>query len=337
MATIRKRGEHQYEVQIRRRGFPTVTKTFLTKRDAELFGWNVESEIRRKVFVDGREAEKWTISDLIVKFRTDYAPHHYKARDDGREAWKYQVNQLDKSLGKYSLAAIDQKLISKFRDDRLKKVEGSTVRKELFMLSKILKFGESECGIVLPRGNPVSKVRKPAEGRSRDRRLTDQEWTELEKECQASRNPYLWAAVQIAVHTGMRQGEILGLEWADVDLKRKFVQLRDTKNGEDRAVPLAPEALTVFTKMPRSIHGKVFPIPRITLAAAFQAARKRAKIENFAFHDLRHEALSRLSERGDFSVLEIASISGHKTLTMLKRYTHLSASKLADKLATKTK
>lgn len=337
MATIRKRGDHQYEVQVRRLGFPRLTKTFLTKRDAELWAWNVESEIRRNVFVDGREAAKWTISDLIARFKADYAPHHYKQRDDGREAWKYQVSQIEKSLGNYSLAAIDQKLISKFRDDRLKKVEGSTVRKELFMLSKILKFGESECGIVLPRGNPVSKVRKPAEGRSRDRRLTDQEWTELEKECRASRNIYLWPAVELAVETGMRQGEILGLDWADVDMKKKFVQLRDTKNGEDRAVPLSPAALTVLQKMPRSISGKVFPIQRITLSAAFQAARKRAEIEDFHYHDLRHEALSRLSERGDFSVLEIASISGHKTLTMLKRYTHLSASKLADKLATSAK
>ena len=337
MATIRKRGDHQYEVQVRRLGFPRLTKTFLTKRDAELWAWNVESEIRRNVFVDAREAEKWTISDLIAKFKTDYAPHHYKQREDGREAWKYQVNQLDESLGKYSVAALDQKLIAKFRDDRLKEVEGSTVRKELFMLSKILKFGESECGIVLPRGNPVSKVRKPAEGRSRDRRLTDQEWTELEKECRASRNIYLWPAVELAVETGMRQGEILGLDWTDVDMKKKFVQLRDTKNGEDRAVPLSPAALTVLQKMPRSISGKVFPIQRITLSAAFQAARKRAEIEDFHFHDLRHEALSRFSERGDFSVLEIASISGHKTLAMLKRYTHLNVEKLADKLATKTK
>lgn len=337
MATIRKRGDHQYEVQVRRLGFPRLTKTFLTKRDAELWAWNVESEIRRNVFVDAREAEKWTISDLIAKFKTDYAPHHYKQREDGREAWKYQVNQLDESLGKYSVAALDQKLIAKFRDDRLKEVEGSTVRKELFMLSKILKFGESECGIVLPRGNPVSKVRKPAEGRSRDRRLTDQEWTELEKECRASRNIYLWPAVELAVETGMRQGEILGLDWADVDMKKKFVQLRDTKNGEDRAVPLSPAALTVLQKMPRSISRKVFPILRITLSAAFQAARKRAEIDDFTFHDLRHEALSRFSERGDFSVLEIASISGHKTLSMLHRYTHLNAEKLAAKLATITK
>lgn len=332
MASIRKRGEHQFEVQVRRKGYPTQTKTFLTKRDAELWAWQIESEMRRSVFVDGRNSEKWTLGDLIEKFKSEYAPHHYKTREDRKEAWRYQLAQLNESLGKYSIAGIDQQLISKFRDERLKLVGGSTVRKELFMLSKIIRFGENECGIVLVRGNPVTKVRKPGEGRGRDRRLSEKEWKAFVDECKRSRNPFLWPSVELAVETAMRQGELLEMRWQDLDLKRKFILLRDTKNGEDRAVPLSPSAISVLKQMPRSINGKVFPIPRITLAAAFQAARERAEIDDFTFHDLRHEALSRLAESGNFNVIELATISGHKTLQMLKRYTHLSAEKLANKM-----
>ena len=92
------------------------------------------------------------------------------------------------------------------------------------------------------------------------------------------------------------------------------------------------EALEVLEALPHSINGIVFPVERMTLYHAFAAACKRAKLDNFTWHDLRHEALSRLAERGDFSVLELAAVSGHKTLQMLKRYTHLQATKLAEKM-----
>lgn len=333
MATIRKRGDLQWEVQVRRKGFPAQTKTFLSKKDAELWASTIESEIGRGVFIDRNEAEKWTLGEIVEKFTKEFAPLHYKVRPDGKEAWRFQAKHLNEALGKYSLAAVDQKLTTKYRDDRLKKVAGSTVRKELFLLSKILGFAEHECGINLPRGNPIEKIRKPSESKSRDRRLTPSEWEALELECRNSRNRLLWPAVSLAVETAMRQGELLNLKWEDVDLKRKFVYLGDTKNGEARAVPLSPVALDVLKSIPRSISGEVLSLERLTLLHAFQGARKRAKISNFTFHDLRHEALSRLAERGDFSLIEMAAVSGHKTLQMLKRYTHLQAEKLADKLA----
>ena len=130
----------------------------------------------------------------------------------------------------------------------------------------------------------------------------------------------------------MRQGELLTLLWENVDLKNRVALLEMTKNGEARAVPLSKEAGAVLAALPRSIDGVVFPVERMTLYHAFSAACKRAKLSDFTWHDLRHEALSRLAERGDFSVLELAAVSGHKTLQMLKRYTHLQASKLAEKM-----
>ena len=130
----------------------------------------------------------------------------------------------------------------------------------------------------------------------------------------------------------MRQGELLNLAWKDVDIKSRIAMLRETKNGEARAVPLSSAAVTVLKSLPRNIKGLVFPIPRRTLYSAFWRACERAGIENLTFHDLRYEVLSRLAERGDFTVLELAAVSGHKTLQMLKRYTHLQATKLAEKM-----
>lgn len=333
MPTIRKRGDYQWESQVRRKGFPPQSKTFNTRADAELWAATIESEMGRGVFVDRSEAERNTLDDIINRFIQEFAPFHYKARLDGKEAWRFQCRHLQTALGKFSLAALDQKLVAQYRDKRLAVVGSSTVRKELFMLSKILKFAEIECAITLPRGNPIEKIRKPVDSKSRDRRLTDGEWQRLEIECRKSRNIYLWPAVQLAVETGMRQGELLALTWKAMDLKRRFAFLEDTKTGEARAVPFSPTALTVLENLPKSIKGRIIPVERMTLFHAFQAACARADIEDFTWHDLRHEALSRLAERGDMSVLELAAVSGHKTIQMLKRYTHLQAEKLAEKLA----
>lgn len=133
----------------------------------------------------------------------------------------------------------------------------------------------------------------------------------------------------------MRQGELLSLSWPRIDMKRRLALLVDPekiKNEEPRAVPLSSAAIAVLKGLPRSVSGLVLPVERLTLYHAFRYACDRAEIKGFTFHDLRHEALSRLAERGDFSVLEMAAVSGHKTLQMLKRYTHLQAEKLAKKL-----
>ena len=188
----------------------------------------------------------------------------------------------------------------------------------------------------MPRGNPVEKIRKPTESKGRDRRLSATEWKAFTEECKKSRNPWLWPAVQLAVETAMRQGELLSLTWKLIDKKRKLAMLVDPtkiKNEEPRAVPLSPAAMSVIASLPVSTTGLVLPVERMTLYHAFSYACGRAKIKDYTFHDLRHEALSRLAERGDFSVLELAAVSGHKTLQMLKRYTHLQAENLSKKLA----
>ena len=340
MATFRKRESDQWQAIIRRKGWPEESKTFRTKKEAADWAQNVETEMNRGVYQSTSVAERTPLSELITRFEKEFAPHHYRVRDDKKEAWRFQCARISETLGAYSIAAIDQKLVAIFRDERLigkkrKAVGESTVRKELHMLSKILSFAETECGINLPRGNPVDKIRMPKEGRGRERRLTNEEWKAVEAQCNRSRNRHLLPAFTLAVETAMRQGELLSLRWEDVDLKNRFALLPDPdkiKNEEPRAVPLSTRAVAVLEALPRSIDGVVFPVERMTLYHAFMAACTRAKITNYTWHDLRHEALSRLAERGDFTVLELAAVSGHKTLQMLKKYTHMQASKLAEKM-----
>ena len=347
MATIKERENGNWQAVVRRKGQPAQSKTFEYKDEAKAWSRDIENKMDRGIFSDRSDAEGMTVADLIDLFVKEFAPNHYRVREDEKEAWRFQCAHLKKALGKYSLAALDQKVINKYRDDRQKPtikkfksglekevvVSGSTVRKELFMLSKIMGYAEIEREIVLPRGNPVPKVRKPQDGKPRSRRLTAEDWVKLEEECRASRNIYLWPAVELALESSSRQGELLFVKWKNVELVKGTALLEKTKNGDERVVPLSPRAVAVLKGLPRSIGGAVIPIARMTLYHAFKAATKRAKIENFTFHDLRHEGLSRLAERGDFSLLEMAEVSGHKTIQVLKKhYIHLHAEKLAKKL-----
>lgn len=341
MATVRQAKSGYWQAIVRRKGYPAQSKTFDRKADAELWAVTLESEMGRGLFISRSAAESTTLKELAADYKTEFAPHHYRGK-----AWQYKLAALINKLGRYSLVALTPQVVAAYRDARLKdpdprykrdlakapRISGGTVKTELDLLSKLLDWAAKEKGIALPTGNPVAGVRKPSGGKARDRRLTKSEWQALEHECKASKNPWLMAAVTLALETAMRQGELLGLLWRDLDKSRRVAMLKETKNGDQRAVPLTSRALTVLETLPHSIDGRVIPIDRMTLYTAFGRAVERAGITDYTWHDLRHEAISRLAERGDLSMLELAAVSGHKTLQMLRRYTHLQAEDLARKL-----
>ena len=129
--------------------------------------------------------------------------------------------------------------------------------------------------------------------------------------------------MRLRIETGMRRSEILKLRWCDVDLDNGFASLYDTKNGEDnRRVPLIRRCIEVLRTV-RQDHEKVFPISANCLRLAWERARKKAKVDDLRFHDLRHEAVSRFFEMG-MSVPEVALISGHKDVRQLFKYNHLN-------------
>lgn len=131
----------------------------------------------------------------------------------------------------------------------------------------------------------------------------------------------------------MRRGEIAMMRWEHVDLKKRYVHLPKTKNGEARSVPLSPAALDILKGIPRQIKGDVFLLHPDTISKWFRAAADEADLKDLRFHDLRHEATSRLFENTDLDFMEVKGITGHKSLQMLSRYSHLRAHKLADRLA----
>lgn len=336
MATFTERSSGWIQAKVRRKGYPSQSRSFRTKTDAEVWARSIESSMDKGVFVSTSLADNTLLSELIARFLTDFAPYHYRQRSDKRESWRFECQHLNDALGKYALSALNSKVITKYRDDRLKTVSGATVRKELNTLSKILSVASKEFGIALPFGNPVLQIRKPKDSPARNRRLTAVEWASLKRECEASGNSWLWPGVQLAVETCMRQGELLNIQWKMVDKNRRLALLLDPeklKTGKPRAVPLSSAAMAILNSLPCvDPNDAVLPVCKATIYHAFKAACKRAGIDDFTWHDLRHEGISRLAGRKELTIMDIATVSGHKTLQTLLRYVHLQAENIAKKL-----
>jgi integrase len=228
--------------------------------------------------------------------------------------------------------------IAQFRDQRLAQINPrtqrpiapATVRLDLALLSDLFRVGKSEWGIC--DDNPVAHVRKPKLPQGRDRRLTAREERMLMRYCTQRENAELKAIIQFALETAMRQGEILSLHWEHIDLRSRIAYLPETKNGSRRSVPLTILARDILTSQGVKTSGRVFAYKANGLKSVWRMAVLRLRIDDLHFHDLRHEAISRLIERGVFDLMEVAAISGHKTLTMLKRYVHLRTQRLVRKL-----
>lgn len=226
------------------------------------------------------------------------------------------------------MLALTPAKVASFRDARLKEVSAQAVIHEIGLLNRVLKTAVIDWGIQLPTGIPTALVRKPAKQKGRDRRPMPDE---IDKLLEASESNELRGIVLLAIETAMRRGEIVKARWEYVDSNKATLRLLDTKNGDDRFVPLSSRAVKILRDMPRRIDGKVFGLQAESISQAFERACKRAGITDLRFHDLRHEAASRLFEKG-LNPMEVASITGHKTMQMLKRYTHLRAEDLAKKL-----
>lgn len=347
MAGIWKRGSY-WRVEIRRAGYPNQNRTFDTKADAEAWARRIESEMDRGVFADRREAERNTLGDLLLRYSNEVSPHK---KGGALEVLRIRKLRTD-PIAALKVAALSGQSIAQYRDRRLagdskaKPVSGSTVNRELTLIGHVISVARKEWGVHLD-ANPVSLIRRPKENRARSRRLYHGEEERLLLQLELSqraaegfyvaggcRNEYVRPLVILALETAMRRGELLSLQWPDVHLADRYVRLHDTKNGEARDVPLSTRAAAMLVELsarPRHISGRVFPISPEALKKAFVRACDRAAIEDLHFHDLRHEATSRISEKLD-NILELSAVTGHKTVQMLKRYYHPRASDLARKL-----
>ena len=326
MASFRKRGPWQWQAQVRKKGQPLQTRTFETRALAEQWARAIEVEMDKGVFVSRVEAESTTLKELLERYLAEITP-----RKKGAASETNRLRALMRlQLALRYVAGIRGMDIARFRDERLRKVTPSTVKRDLVLLGHVFEVARKEWGIYVQ--NPVRDIRLPTDNRPRDRRLQAGEEAQLLAACEQARNPWLLPIVQLALETAMRQGELIRLRWEHIDLNRRTAHLPDTKNGESRTVPLSTTTIRVLRALPRSLYGPVFPgLTTEAIKRAYIRAVRRACIENLRFHDLRHEATTRLFEKG-LNIMEVASVTGHKDLRMLRRYTHLKAEDLARKL-----
>lgn len=324
MATVRQRGD-KWQCRVQRHEYKEVSKSFATKEDALRWARGIERLMDLGQYSLSEPIDTTTLSDLISRYLIEVTPSKKGA---AQERYRLSVLKADKIAGQLAktLSAAD---IAGFRDRRLKVVKPVTTLHDLCTLSAVFEHARLEWCI--PIANPVRAIRKPSMGKGRDRRLEVGEYESLLAELRKGRSAWIAPLFEFSVETACRQGEALALQWSDVDLAKRLAVFRDTKTGDDRVIPLSTRAVRVLEALPRDIKGQVFRVPATTVRAAFEHARQRAKIENLRWHDLRHEGVSRLHELG-LSTVEVASISGHKTLACLARYSHMKVERLALKL-----
>ena len=329
MATIRRlRG--RWQAMVRRRGVAPRCKSFDKRTDATRWARELEAEADRSGWVaDTRLAEKTTLGELLTRYRDQVSPTKRSARTE-----KARINAMvRRPIAHRILAKLTSADFATYRDERLKDVAPATVVRELNTLSHAIETALREWGLWLPR-NPVKMVRRPSIPQGRKRRLEEGEEARLLAACDRGRTPLLKHLVIMALETGMRRGELLALRWEHVHLVKRIAHLPLTKNGESRDVPLsrrATDTLAALSKQKQPKVDLVFPMSGNSVRLAFERLRARAKMPDFHFHDLRHEAITRLFERG-LNIAEVSAISGHKELRMLQRYTHLRAIDLVDRL-----
>lgn len=325
MASIRKRGPRQWEVRIRRKGYPAQFATFEFKADADKWASDVEAEMGKGVFVSRKEAEATTLSEALDRFEEEFISGYAQPKQ-----MRSRIRMVKNSpLALKTLATVRGKDISDYIHMREEEGRSSqTILHEVNLISRIFEICCRDWGME-SLSNPTKKVSKPKQGRGRTRRLEQEEEHKLLEAAPSDLKPL----ILFALETAMRRGELSAMRWNHVDLAKRYVHLPKTKNGEPRSVPLSPNALMVLKALPRNIRGAVFNIRPDTITKKFTTAVKHAGLNNLRFHDLRHEATSRLFENTDLDFMEIKGITGHKSLQMLSRYSHLRAHKLADRLA----
>lgn len=323
MASFQQRGD-TWRARVRRKGQADLSASFNTKAEAQRWAAQVEGDMSRSRFVDNREAERTTLEQALGRYLKEVTPHKKGAKQEEVRIKRW----LKHSLAKRPLTGVTSSDLATYRNERLKAgVSGSTIRLDLAVISNLYTVASVEWrmeGLT----NPCAKLKKPKPGKARDRRPSSRELAAV-MTAAAEIHPELPVIIELAVTTAMRRGELLLLRRDQV--RGRVAYLEDTKNDERRGVPLSSRALELIKKLPARIDGQIFSLSPQTVSNYFPLACKAAKVEDLHFHDLRHEATSRLFE-SDFQLMEVAAITGHKTLSQLKRYTHLSPETLAAKL-----
>lgn len=363
MATIRQAQSGWWQAIIRRKGYPAQSMTFEKKAKAEEWARDVEGEMDKGRFVSRREAESTTLKEALERYEREVTP-----KKRGADQEKYRIRALVATdLAKRTLAGVRGAEVARFRDDEAARgLAPSSIMKSLALLSHLFETARKEWSIEVD--NPVKKIGKPKVDNARERRLSaeeeryllaalDEPGDAVKTEKGDRRNEWTPKIARFAIETAARQSEILSLDWKDVDLERRVIRLRGAGGGKlknddrFRDVPLSTAAAALLRgdeTVKRLRRGKVFSTTASALKQSFTRAVARGRrlylvdcekagsepeigfLEDLTFHDLRHEATSRLAEK--LQMHELMKVTGHKDTRMLARYYHPRAEDLAKKL-----
>jgi integrase len=323
MATIRQRDD-KWNALVRKEGV-NISKTFLKKSDA--INWANEQEvlIEQGLYQSKQSLHSITLTKLLERWTSEVLIHQKSFPN-----YQYFVKTISRSIGDKPLTEITPQLLVKYRDTRLKQVANQTAKHELSILRRAFKKG-IEWGYC----SSVPYVAMPSlKGQARTRRLTASEMQLLLSTAKAN-DEYLYHIIMLLKSTAMRRGELAKIKYSDIDLNNRLITLDDTKNGDNRIIPLslaATESVSYLIKNRNtSSEHHLLKWQKEWLTIKFITLCKSIGIDNFRLHDLRHEAVSSLFEKG-LNSIEVSTISGHKDMTMLKRYAHINPSTLLSKI-----
>lgn len=315
MATIRKhRGK--WQVQIRRAGHPSMSKTFHFRKDAETWARHTEAKVETgDLPPDAKALQTIFLADLVKRYRDCIT-----IAKRGASVERVVLNRfIDHPICLRRLSELRTEDFARYRDDRLRVISPTTLKRQLNPIRHLFEVAHTDWGIPI-KENPLRKLKLDAPDQRRERRLRTGELEKILDVARSRRNPLIESIIRFAVATGMRRGEILSMKWADIDRTGRSLVIPKTKNGYSRLIPLTNEALAALPS-DGCLDDLVFPIKGAAFRLAWDRLKARAGISDLRFHDLRHEAISLFFEMG-LSVPEVALISGHKDMRMLFRYSH---------------
>jgi integrase len=312
MATFRKR-LNKWQVRIQRVDGPHVTKSFHNIADAKIWARKIEREYDQGHY-DSHNSQM-LLCDAITKYEIEISPHkkRYQIEIYRLRAWKKQ------EFSKLPLHKIRTQHLALWRNQMVDNgFKANTIRLHLAVLSHLFNIARIEWGFEHLK-NPVLNLTKPKCIPKRVHRISDKDISLLITNTEST---FLPSLIKFALYTGMRRSEIIKLTWGNINWDKNIIEVNDTKNGEDRNIPMFESLRILLQVLHPNKNGQIFPITEHAVSVAFRRAVKRSKLDKISFHTLRHEAISRFFEQG-FTIPEVAMISGHKSWSMLKRYTHL--------------
>ena len=321
----RRKKSGKWLIEIQRKGYPRLSKSFDDLKIGKKWGRKIEHEIETGQFEDLTKASKTTVRALLEKYRDEITINKKGVKEETAK-----INLLVRNeVSNYTITQLKAHHLYKFKKESDLVRAPATTNKYLHMLQNVWNTAKRVWGITMPPYNPFELVTMHKVKNARDRVLTKAEYEKLLEACLMGNMPVLSDIVIFAYETGARQGEILKLKRDHVDFEKRLCTFLDTKNGEDRTIPLSDTAFEILKR--HRFGDTLFNILARRLRKHFNIACRRAAINNFRFHDLRACFCTNALLSG-MTIPEVSVLSGHKDWKQLQRYTRIKPKDLSTKV-----